>query len=128
MSLPKDLFYTPQHQWVKLDKNKLTMGITYYGQMQLGQIVFIELPSLGKEIVRSQVIATIESSKAAVEVHSPVAGKVVEINTRLSKEPKLVNTSPYDQGWICVIEMAAAAEAHRYLEDRKQFGKVVLTI
>ncbi len=116
MSLPKDLLYTSQHQWIKLDNNKATLGITFYGQMQLGQIVFVELPSLGKEIVRSQVIATIESSKAAVEVHSPLAGKVIEINQRLSKEAQLINTSPYGEGWICVLEMAAATEAQELLD------------
>jgi glycine cleavage system H protein len=116
MCLPQDRYYTLSHQWVKLDQGKARLGITYYGQMQLGQIIFIELPAPDTKIAASQVIATIESSKVAAEVHSPLSGKVVEVNQKLSKTPGLINSSPYDQGWVCVLALDSPDEAKELLD------------
>jgi glycine cleavage system H protein len=116
MSLPQDLYYTSRHQWVKLDQATARLGITFYGQMQLGQIIFIELPALDTKVAASEVIATIESSKAAVELQSPLSGRVVEVNQQLNKAPGLINSSPYDQGWICVLALDSPDEAKELLD------------
>ena len=116
MGVPRDLLYTRNHQWVRLDKNSATVGISYYGQLQLGQIVFIDLPDVDKSVSASETLATIESSKAAVEIQSPLSGTVIKVNETLSKTPEYINTSPYKDGWICVLKMRKPDEKNLLLD------------
>jgi glycine cleavage system H protein len=110
--IPKDLLYTEEHEYVKPtdDPNVVAIGITDYAQGELGDIVFIELPKVGASFGRHDVFGTVEAVKAVSELYSPVAGEVVAVNDRLDKEPALVNSSPYGDGWMVKIRLKDAGD------------------
>ena len=110
--IPKGLLYTEEHEYVKpgTDANIVAIGITDYAQGELGDIVYIELPKVGATFNKHDVFGTVEAVKAVSELYSPVAGEVVEVNDRLDKEPALVNTAPYGDGWMIKIRLKDAAE------------------
>jgi glycine cleavage system H protein len=99
-SVPTDLLYTQEHEYVKGDGDVVTVGITDYAQGELGDVVYVELPQVGATFGEHDVFGTIEAVKAVSELFSPVAGEVVEVNGRLDKEPSLVNSDPYGDGWM----------------------------
>jgi glycine cleavage system H protein len=105
--IPKDLRYTSEHEYVKptSDPNTVFIGITDYAQGELGDVVYVELPSVGASYGQHDVFGTIEAVKAVSELFSPLAGEVVEVNTRLDKEPALVNNSPYGDGWMIKMKV-----------------------
>lgn len=113
--LPKDLKYTEEHEWVKLDGERLKVGITDYAQKELGDIVFVDLPSVGDKVSAKDPIATIESVKAVSEVYAPISGEVMEINDSLEHSPEFVNQDPYGKGWIFIIEPADPKETNNLL-------------
>ena len=100
------LLYTKDHEWVKVEGEGATLGITDHAQEQLGELVFVELPAVGKECAARQEIAVVESSKAASDVYCPVAGKVTEVNDALNTQPELINEDCYQAGWICKVQIA----------------------
>lgn len=102
---PSDLKYTESHEWVRIEGNKGTVGITDHAQEQLGDIVFVELPEIGTQVNKGDVLGSIESVKSVSDVYSPVFGTVVETNEKLLDNPELVNQDPYGKGWIAVIEI-----------------------
>ena len=105
--IPQDLQYTKEHEYVKADDDGIVVvGITDYAQGELGDIVYVELPSVGSSFGQHDVFGTIEAVKAVSELFCPAAGKVVEVNARLDQEPALVNTSPYDDGWMVKLRLA----------------------
>jgi len=106
MSYPKELKYTKEHEWVKREGTKARMGITFYAQKELGDVVYIELPKVGRTVKQFEAFITVESVKAASDVYAPVSGAVVEVNSQLDAHPELVNQSPYEQGWMALIEMS----------------------
>ena len=110
--IPKDLLYTEEHEYVKTTKDQgvVIVGITDYAQGELGDIVYLELPSAGATFSKHDVFGTIEAVKAVSELFSPVSGEVVEVNSRLEKEPQLVNSSPYGDGWMVKIKLSDPAE------------------
>lgn len=110
--IPKDLLYTEDHEFVKPtdDANVVVIGVTDYAQGELGDIVFIELPKVGSTFGRHDVFGTVEAVKAVSELYAPVAGEVVAVNDRLDKEPALVNSSPYGDGWMVKMRLASASE------------------
>jgi glycine cleavage system H protein len=110
--IPKDLLYTEDHEYVKpsKDPNIVAVGITDYAQGELGDIVYLELPSIGSRFSKHDVFGTIEAVKAVSELFSPVSGEVVEVNARLEKEPQLVNSSPYGDGWMVKIKLSDPSE------------------
>ena len=109
--IPKGLLYTEEHEYVKPgDDNVVAIGITDYAQGELGDIVYIELPKVGASFAKHDVFGTVEAVKAVSELYSPVAGEVVEVNDRLDKEPALVNTTPYGDGWMIKVRLKDAAE------------------
>jgi glycine cleavage system H protein len=109
--IPKDLLYTEEHEYVKSDgADVVAIGITDYAQGELGDIVYIELPKVGAKFSKHDVFGTVEAVKAVSELYSPVAGEVVEVNDRLDKEPALVNTSPYGDGWMIKVKLSDASE------------------
>jgi glycine cleavage system H protein len=110
--IPKELLYTEDHEYVMTtkDANVVAIGITDYAQGELGDIVYLELPSVGASFGKHDVFGTIEAVKAVSELFSPVAGEVVEVNKRLEKEPQLVNSSPYQDGWMVKIRMSDPSE------------------
>lgn len=108
--IPEELKYTKEHEWVKVEGNVATVGITDHAQSELGDITFVELPSAGRDVSASESFAAIESVKAASDVYAPVSGKVTEVNESLEDAPEAVNQSAYSKGWICKIEMSDASE------------------
>ncbi len=119
------LVYTKQHEWAKVEGNIVTVGITDYAQMLLGEIVFVELPVVGTEVLSGHEMAVVESTKAASDIFSPVTGKIVSVNSTLESEPELINKDCYNAGWICKIETADDASLESLLdaEQYKQYIK-----
>lgn len=110
LSLPEDVKYTDDHEWAKLDGEVATIGISDYAQDQLGDIVFVELPEVGSSFDKGEEFGTVESVKAVSELYMPMGGEVVEINPELEDAPELVNSDPYDGGWMLKIKLADAAD------------------
>jgi glycine cleavage system H protein len=100
-----DRRYTKTHEWVTVDGKIATVGITDYAQSQLGDVVFLELPSVGRKLGEREGFGVIESVKAASDLYSPVAGRIVEVNEKLSAKPELINSDPYSEGWILKLEL-----------------------
>jgi glycine cleavage system H protein len=110
LKFPDDLHYAESHEWVREEGGRARIGITDYAQDQLGDIVFVELPAVGKTLSKGAPFGSVESVKAVSELYMPVGGKVVEINPALENAPEAVNTGPYDQGWMILVEPADAGE------------------
>ena len=106
MQVPEDLKYTDEHEWIKELDGRLRIGITDYAQDQLGDIVYIELPEVGKSVAKEDILVEVESTKSVGEVYSPVAGNIAAVNGAVSDNPELVNASPYADGWLVEIEPA----------------------
>ena len=115
MSIPVELRYTKEHEWVKVDGNKVTVGITDFAQHELGDIVFVELPEVGDTVTINDSFGNVESVKTVSELYSPVSGTVVEVNEALSDSPELVNESPYENAWMIVVELSDASEVDALL-------------
>lgn len=110
MTVPADLRYSEEHEWVKVEGDKVRIGITDFAQAELGDIVFVELPEVGTEIVANEPFGSVESVKTVSELYAPISGKVVEVNEELEDSPELVNESPYDKAWMVVVEPADPSE------------------
>lgn len=100
MTTPKDLRYSPTHEWSKLDGDTLTVGITDFAQDQLGDVVFVELPEVGREVAAGEAVAVVESVKTASDIYAPVSGTVTEVNHALTDAPETINGEPYEAGWM----------------------------
>jgi glycine cleavage system H protein len=110
------LKYTDQHEWVKLDGDIATVGITDHAQGALGDLVFVELPAKGKQVKQGDSFVVVESVKAASEVYAPLSGEVVEVNDSINANPAIINTEPYGGGWICKIRVSDKGELAKLLE------------
>ncbi|WP_404454037.1 glycine cleavage system protein GcvH [Virgibacillus necropolis] len=119
MSLPKDLLYSEEHEWVKKEDGKVRIGITDFAQSELGDIVFVELPEVGDEIEADEPFGSVESVKTVSELYAPVSGKVVEINEDLEDSPEFVNESPYEKAWMVVVELSNESEIDELLSPEK---------
>lgn len=115
MSIPTNLRYTEDHEWVKLEDGKAVIGITEFAQSELGDIVFVELPAVGDEIGAGESFGSVESVKTVSELYLPIAGKILEVNENLEDSPELVNESPYEQAWMVVVEPANEADVESLL-------------
>ena len=117
-AIPKDLLYTEEHEYVKAtdESGVVQIGITDYAQGELGDIVYVELPPVGTSFGRMDVFGTIEAVKAVSELFSPLSGEVVAVNTRLDKEPALVNTDPYGDGWMIRMRLKNEGERKQLLK------------
>ena len=111
-----DLKYTKTHEWVKLTGTKAKIGITDHAQEELTDIVFVELPTVGKEVRKGEELCVVESVKSVSEVYAPVSGKVVAVNTKLDDSPEIINSSPYDNGWLVELEVKDIAEVNTLLD------------
>ncbi len=100
MDIPKDRFYTKTHEWALLEGDTVLVGITDYAQDALGDIVYVELPELGRRVAAGEGVAVVESVKTASDIYAPVAGEILEVNPALEKTPELINQDPYGEGWI----------------------------
>ena len=110
MKFPKDLKYTKDHEWARVEGDEAVVGITDYAQDKLGSIVFVELPPPGKSFKKGQTVVTVDSVKAVAEVYSPLSGEVKEANESLKDTPEVINQDPYGQGWMVKIKLSAPAE------------------
>ena len=113
------LLYTKDHEWAKVEGDIATIGITDHAQEQLGELVFVELPEVGKEFAAHKEIAVVESSKAAGDVYCPVAGKVAEVNDQLNTQPELINEDCYQAGWICKVQITDKASLDDLMDAAK---------
>lgn len=124
MSAPQDLRFTRTHEWVRLDGDVATVGITDHAQGELGDITFVELPEVGDQVSQSQPFGIVESVKAASDIYAPLDGEVVERNEDAIDAPDLVNSSPYERAWLVRIRLADAAQVEALMEpsDYDQFA------
>ncbi|HUV08168.1 MAG TPA: glycine cleavage system protein GcvH [Spirochaetia bacterium] len=126
---PKDLMYSKEHEWVRIEGKEAVIGISDYAQEELGDITFVELPDEGREVKKMEMFATIESVKAASDIFAPLSGKIVKVNENLTEKPEIINESPYEEGWICRIlvsdpgesqSLMSAAEYDKYLKGLEE--------
>ncbi len=113
---PPDLKYHPSHDWARVDGDTATLGITWYAQDQLGEVVFFDPPAVGTQVSKDASYAEIESVKAVSDVIAPLSGEIVEVNDALSSAPEQVNTDPYDSGWLVRIRVSDPAEVDELLD------------
>jgi glycine cleavage system H protein len=111
MDFPEELKYTEEHEWVLVEEELATIGISDFAQDALGDVVFVELPEVGTEVVAGKAFGVVESVKAVSDVYAPVSGTVEEINEELPDAPEIINTSPYEDGWMIKIRMADTSDA-----------------
>jgi len=123
MKIKEDLLYTKEHEWAKIEGDIATVGITDYAQEQLGDIVYVELPEVGRRFKRMEAAATIEAVKTAADVYSPFSGEVVEVNVELKEKPELINQDPYGKGWLFKIKIGNLEEKDDLMsaEEYKKF-------
>ncbi|HET7290935.1 MAG TPA: glycine cleavage system protein GcvH [Vicinamibacteria bacterium] len=121
---PENLRYTKEHEWIRVEGDRGTVGITDYAQQQLGDVVFLELPEPGRALTAGENFGTVESVKAVSELFCPVSGDVVEANAALVKAPEAINSDPYGQGWMIVLKLADPAQAAT-LMDAKAYAALV---
>ena len=113
---PSDLKYTKDHEWVRVSGDRAQVGITDYAQKQLGDVVYLELPEVGRSVNKGEVFGTIESVKAVSELYAPVTGEVVEVNAELAQKPESVNSDPHS-AWMIVLKVSDAAETNELLDS-----------
>jgi glycine cleavage system H protein len=109
--------YSKDHEWVKIDGDTATVGITHYAQEQLGDVVFVELPEVGKKVEQGKQMATVESVKAASEVYAPISGEVVEVNSALADAPATVNEEAQGKGWFAKLKIADKGQLAGLMDD-----------
>lgn len=124
MKFPENLFYTNDHEWIKLEGNLGTIGITDYAQGELGDVVFVDIDPNLKEIKKGQSFGTIEAVKTVSDLYAPCDGKIVEVNAALANSPEIVNSDPYEAGWMVKIEIQNLDELKNLL-DNKAYGQLL---
>ncbi|MEH7237100.1 glycine cleavage system protein GcvH [Bacillus sp. JJ1562] len=124
MSIPKELRYSEEHEWVKVEGDKVRIGISDFAQSELGDIVFVELPEVGDEIQADEPFGSVESVKTVSELYAPISGKVVEINEDLDDSPEFVNESPYEKAWMIVVEPTNAGDVEN-LMTAEQYEEMI---
>jgi glycine cleavage system H protein len=116
---PKDLLYSREHEWVRVEDDLCILGITEFAQQELGEVVFVELPEIGQVFDTNDELGTIESVKAVAEVYTPVAGEVVEINDAVVDDPELLNEDPHNEGWLIKIRFSSADDLNSLMKPEE---------
>ena len=116
MNLPNNLKYTKDHEWVKIDGDIATVGITDYAQDQLGDIVFVDIQTMGETLEREEIFGAIEAVKTVADAFMPLSGEIIEVNEELEAEPQAVNSDPYGKGWMIKIKISNPAEVEELLD------------
>ncbi|MDK9850745.1 glycine cleavage system protein GcvH [Staphylococcus equorum] len=124
MAVPSEFKYSKEHEWVKIEGNTVTIGITEYAQGELGDIVFVELPEVDDEINEGETFGSVESVKTVSELYAPVTGKVVESNEKLEDSPEFVNESPYDKAWMVKVELSDESQLDELL-SAEQYSEMI---
>jgi glycine cleavage system H protein len=110
MDFPEELRYSSDHEWVRVEGGRATVGITDYAQDALGDVVYVDVPAVGTAVVAADKVSEVESTKSVSDIFAPVGGTVVEVNAELGDNPQRVNEDPYGEGWLCIIEVADPAD------------------
>lgn len=116
MNFPSDIRYTAEHEWIRVEGEEAYVGITDYAQSELGEIVFVDVPTIGEEVAQGEVFGSIEAVKTVSDLNIPVTGEVLAINEELDAQPELVNNDPYGEGWIIKIAVKDIAELDNLME------------
>src|SRR3954463_16205169 len=116
MNVPEDLLYTKDHEWVRVEGDRVRLGITDYAQDALGDVVFVQVPDVGGSVDAGSTISEVESTKSVSDIYAPVSGTIVEANADLNDAPERINEDPYGEGWICVIEASDAGQFGELLD------------
>jgi glycine cleavage system H protein len=116
MQVPADLVYSSDHEWIRRSGNTVRIGITDYAQDALGDVVFVQVPSVGISVAKGQSFSEVESTKSVSDIYAPVSGTVTAVNDALGATPELVNSDPYGEGWICEIEMTVPDQSAELLD------------
>jgi glycine cleavage system H protein len=124
MNFPSDVKYTKDHEWIKVEGNIATIGITEFAQRELGDIVYVDINTVGKSLNAEEVFGTVEAVKTVSDLFLPVAGTIKEVNAELEKQPELVNNDPYNQGWMVKVEITDTAEVEK-LMSAEEYEKMV---
>lgn len=124
MEVPEDLLYTAEHEWVSIDDNIATVGITDYAQGELGDIVYVELPEEGESTKQMEPFGTIEAVKTVSDLYAPLSGKVIEVNGLLEEHPELINSDPYGEGWMIKLELSDSSEISGLLSPEAYRGQI----
>jgi len=119
--VPENLYYTKEHEWLKIEDDTATMGITDYAQKSLHEIVFVDLPEIKRKVRQMEPIGTVESVKAVSEIYTPISGEIIEVNKKLNEKPELVNQDPYGKGWIAKIRPEKLDEEIKNLLDPERY-------
>ena len=119
MNVPKDLLFTDEHEWVKIDDNIATIGITDYAQRERGDIVFIEFPSLNSNYNKGESMGTIEAVKTVADIFMPISGQIIELNDVLNDNPETVNNNPFNDGWILKLQIKDMGEVSDLMDSKK---------
>ena len=119
MNIPKELKYTEEHEWIRIDGNTATIGITDFAQGELGDIVYIDIDSIGHELDGNEIFGTVEAVKTVSDLFMPIKGKVLEINSDIESTPEIVNEDPYGKGWIIKIEISEDQDISNLLSDEE---------
>ena len=123
--IPTGLYYTKEHEWVKIEDDTARVGITDYAQESLHEIVYLDLPDVGSTIAQMGSMGTVESVKAVSDIYSPLSGEITEVNEELINSPELVNNSPYEAGWIVVIKPKALNKELKNLMTAEQYAEYI---
>ena len=115
MEVPKDLRYTIEHEWIRVNGNKAVIGISHFAQDQLGDVVFVEMPAPDSKVTKENTLGVVESVKTVSDLYAPASGKVIAVNTDLETQPELINSEPYGKGWILEIELSDPSELESLL-------------
>lgn len=125
MNVPETLKYASSHEWVRIDNGDIvTIGISDYAQLEMTELVYVELPELGRTFAANDEIAVVESVKSASDIYAPVSGEVVEINEALTDNPATVNESPFDEGWLFKLKMSDPSEVEALLDSNGYIAKI----
>lgn len=116
MQIPEEFRYSSEHEWVRVDGNIATVGITDFAQDALGDVVYVQLPEVGDVVEANASVSEIESTKSVSDIYAPIAGRVSAVNDRLGEQPELVNQAPYGDGWIFAVEMTDATQVDALLD------------
>jgi glycine cleavage system H protein len=124
MNVPKELKYAASHEWLSVDNDIGIVGITDHAQQELSDVVYVQLPEIGRKVTAKEPTAVVESVKAASDIYSPVSGEVVEVNTTLENDPALINSEPYDKGWIFKIKLSQPEEANALMDAENYSNQI----
>lgn len=118
MNFPSELKYTAEHEWIRVEGNTATIGITDHAQHELGDIVFVDINTVGKEVEQNEIFGSVEAVKTVSDLFLPVKGKVLEVNPALNSSPELINSDPYGEGWVIKLEISDAAQVDALMDSQ----------